>query len=259
MNCVAVRELLPELAVGVLADRERTGVEQHLRWCAGCRKEASELGHAAATFAFALAPAAVPQGLGDRVVARVRSASGAPGSRRRIRATAASVIAAMVAVAGLGWGAVQAGRADLFRDRAAAAEQRRVAALEQFQHVLVGLPVRVPADAAYLGQLVHAPGGAGGGAALLYSSPTVEDFSIVILNGLPREAPSFLPLSVTLRNPLGGTIGAGRITSLDADGGGEVFHQFARNISSFSKVVVRDASGHLLFEGTVDRGGEAGA
>jgi hypothetical protein len=256
VNCVAVRELLPELAMGVLVDRERAGVEQHLRWCAGCRKEASDLGQAAATFAFALAPAAVPQGLGDRVVARVRSESGAPGSRRRIRATGASVIAAMVAVAGLGWGAVQAGRADLFRDRAAVAEQRRVAALEEFQHVLVGLPVRVPADATYLGQLAPVPGGVGGGAALLYSSPAVEDFSIVILNGLPLEDPSALPLSITLRNPAGVVIRAGRITSLDADGGGEVLHRFARDIRSFSEVVVRDASGHLLFEGTVDRGGE---
>jgi hypothetical protein len=254
VNCVLVRELLPEMAIGVLSDHDRTAVEQHLRWCAGCRKEASELGQAAATFAFALAPAPVPQGLADRVVARVRSASGAPGTRRRARTAAASVIAAMVAVAGLGWGAVQAGRADLFRDRAAEADQRRVTALEQFQKVLSGLPVRVSTDTAHLGQLAPVAGGIGGGAALIYSSPTVEDFAIVIVSGLSRVSPSALPLRVTLENPVGATLGAGRITSLDADGGGEVFHQFAGDIGSYATVVVRDAAGHVVLRGTVQRG-----
>lgn len=258
MNCVAVRELLPELAMGVLADRERTAVERHLQWCAGCRKEASELGQAAATFAFALVPAPVPQGLADRVVAKVRAAAGAPGSRRRGRAVAASVIAAMVSVAALGWGAVMAGRADRFRDRAVAAEERRVVALGQFRAFLVGLPANVASDDARLARLAPAPGriaeGAAGGAALIYSSPAVADFSIVIVNGLPLQDTAALPYTVTLRDAAGATLPAGRITSLDKDGGGDVVHQFNRDISSFSTVVVRDAAGHVVLRGIFDQG-----
>ena len=78
MNCVAVRDQLPELAVGVLSQREQVALERHLDWCAGCRKEAAELGEAAATFAFALASAPLPDGLEDKVVAGVGRAAGSP-------------------------------------------------------------------------------------------------------------------------------------------------------------------------------------
>lgn len=256
MTCLDVRELLPELAVGVLSADQRTGVERHLQWCAGCRKEAADLGQAAATFGFALAPAPVPQGLGERVVSRVRRAAGAPGTARRARTAAASIVAAMVAVASLGWGAVMAGRADRFEERAAQAERSQAEALERFQRVLANV---IPAEAVsagdtHLGQLSPVATGAGGGFALQLVSPTILDFSMVIVNGLDPAETDPLPYRVRLVNADGQELRAGRIEELDADGRAEVFHQFKRaDLTGFTSVVIVDADGDVVLSGTVDQ------
>lgn len=256
MNCLQVRELLPELAVGVLSPEDQRAVEQHLQWCAGCRKEANELGSAAASFAFALAPAPVPSGLGEHVVARVRNAAGAPGSRRRTHTAVASIIAAMVAVSGLGWGAVMAGRADRFAERARQALRSKELALEQFQKVFAGagLSDEVSTSDTHLGQL--APTSAtriGGGAVLQLVSPTTLDFSFVIVNGLDPTDAGALPYHVTLSNAAGKVLRAGVITSLDNDGGANVFHQFNLDLTGFSTVQVTNAQGELVLRGSVDQ------
>jgi hypothetical protein len=261
VNCLTVREQLPEFAVGVLSPEDRAAVERHLAWCAGCRKEAGELGTAAATFAFTLPQAEPPVGLADRIVAEIKRATGAPGSRRRIRTAVASTVAAMVAVAGLGWGAVMAGRAERFADRAARAERARVAALEQFRHVLAleGLGTRLPVDQTYLGQLAPASGAqVGGGAALQLVSPTKLDFVMVIVNGLDPTHGS-LPFQVVVRNADGQTLKAGRITALDKDGGAEVFHEFPdKDLSGYTSVLVTDADGRVVLQGTVDQSSAGG-
>jgi hypothetical protein len=233
VTCLGVRELLPELAIGVLAPAERDEVERHLRWCAGCRKEASELGQAAATFAFALAPVPVPNGLGEQIVERVRHVAGRPGTPRRARTTAASIVAAMVAVASLGWAAAMAGRAERFEDRANRAEQQGAEALETFVRAIQNVvpPGQdLPEEQFHLGPLAPtAEGQGGGGAVLQLVSPNFLDFSMVIVNGLGPQAANNLPYRVQLLNAAGQVLRAGRITELDADGGAEVFHQFANS------------------------------
>jgi hypothetical protein len=256
VNCLQIRELLPELAVGVLSPEDQRAVEQHLQWCAGCRKEANELGSAAASFAFALAPAPVPSGLGEHVVARVRNAAGAPGSRRRMHTAVASIIAAMVAVSGLGWGAVMAGRADRFAERARQAQLSKELALEQFQKVLAGtgLGDEVPTSDTHLGRLAPTSGTRiGGGAVLQLVSPTTLDFSIVIVNGLDPTDAGAMPYHVTLSNAAGEVLRAGAITALDNDGGASVFHQFNLDLTGFTTVEVTDARGQLVLRGTVDQ------
>lgn len=260
MNCLAVRELLPELAVGVLSAQEHQDVERHLRWCAGCRKEATELGQAAATVAFALAPAPVPQGLGERIVERVRRAAGAAGTPRRTRTAAASIVAAMVAIGSLGWGAAMAGRADRFAERAEQAEAERTAALERFQKVLSGLsgilPVQdLPEEQTHLAQLAPTPEGLGGGAVLQFVSPTIFDMTIVIVNGLDPDVTGELPYRVRLLNAAGEVLKAGRIDELDADGGADVVHQFAnQDLTGYTTVHVLNAVGDVVLSGEVDQG-----
>jgi hypothetical protein len=263
VTCLTVRELLPELAVGVLSARDREEVERHLRWCAGCRKEASELGQAAATFGFALAPAPVPQGLRERVVERIGRAAGAPGTPRRARTTVASIVAAMVAVASLGWGAAMAGRADRFAERAAQAERDRSAAIERFLKEVSGLQQEVsrivpgaelPSEQTHLGRLAPTPEGQGGGAVLQLVSPNMLDFTIVIVNGFDPGATDRLPYRVQLVNAAGEVLKAGRIDELDADGGADVFHEFAQDLAGYTMVRVVDARGVVALSGEIDQG-----
>ncbi len=256
MTCIEVRELLPELAVGVLSEPDKIEVERHLRWCAGCRKESAELGSAAAVVAFALRPAEVPNGLGDRVVGRVRQAAGAPGSARRVRTAAAATIAALVAIGGLGWGTVMAGRAERFADRAAEAEQRQVRALEEFQKILAQLvpEQELPAQETFLAQLSPRQGGDGGGAALELVSPIRIDLVIIMVSGLDPLDAEALPYRVTLSNAAGEVVRVGKILELDADGAADLIHQFPdRDLAGFTEVQVTDARGGVVLAGTVDQ------
>jgi hypothetical protein len=163
----------------------------------------------------------------------------------------------MVAVGSLGWGAVMAGRADRFEKRAQEAEQGRAAALAQFQHVLDGilpLPAPLPNDDTFLGHLVPTADGQGGGAVLQLVSPDLLDFTIVIVNGLDPQAADRMPYRVQLFNRAGEMLKGGRIDELDADGGAEVFHEFAHtDLTGFTSVRVVDATGVVVLDGDVER------
>ena len=254
MTCLEVRELLPEHAIGVLGELEHVRIQRHLQTCAGCRKEAGDLGQAASTLAFALAPAPVPEGLDDRVVARVRRAAGAPGTRRRARTATVALVAAALVFASLGWGAVMAGRAERFADRAAQAQREQAVAIEHFQQVLGNV---IPGGSlsdneTHIGQLAPVAAGTGGGFALQLVSPRILDFVMVIVNGL--DDPSVLPLRVQLVNDRGRVLRAGRIDTLDANGGAEVYHQFrTQGLGGFTSVNVVDPDGRLVLTGTVDQ------
>jgi len=255
VTCLEVRELLPEMSIGVLPEPERERLGRHLQWCAGCRKEAGDLDHAAATLAFALPPASPPADLEERVVAGVRRAAGAPVTRRRMRTVAAAVVAAAIAFASLGWGAVMAGRAERFADRAAQAEREQAVAIERFQTVLSQvIPTeRVSAGETHLGQLAPVAAGAGGGFALQLVSPEYLDFVMVIVNGVGDA--DRLPFRVELANKNGQRLRAGRIAALDANGGAEVYHQFkTQSLSGFNRVRVIDSAGDVVLSGTVDQG-----
>ena len=221
MTCLEVRELLPEHAIGVLGELEHQRIQRHLQTCAGCRKEAGDLGQAASTLAFALAPV---------------------------------LVAAALVFASLGWGAVMAGRAQRFADRAAQAQREQAIAIEHFQQVLGNV---IPGGSlsdneTHIGQLAPVAAGTGGGFALQLVSPRILDFVMVIVNGL--DDPSVLPLRVQLVNDRGRVLRAGRIDALDANGGAEVYHQFrTQGLGGFTTVNVVDPAGRPVLTGTVDQ------
>jgi hypothetical protein len=254
--CTAVRDLLPEFVLGVLPPGQRAEVEGHVAWCAGCRKEAAELGHGAATLAFALPPASPPSYVEHAVVDSIRSAATAPTARRRTRTAAAATVAAMVAISALGWGAVMAGRAERFEARAAEELRARQQAIQQFERFAAGrtgLFELLPPNETHLGQLTPVgEGTSGGGFVLQLASPDWIDFTFTHVSGLPTD-PARAPYRVYLRNADGDEIAAGRIASVDrVDGTGEVFREFVTSdLEGFTTVVVRDSDGATVMRGTI--------
>jgi hypothetical protein len=86
-------------------------------------------------------------------------------------------------------------------------------------------------------------------------SPTTIDFTIVIVNGLDPRAADRLPYRIQLFDADGEMLRAGRIDELDADGGAQVFRQYANtDLTGFTTVRVVDASGAEVLAGVVDQG-----
>jgi hypothetical protein len=107
MGCEQVRELAPEVALGIAEGEERDAALRHLTGCAGCRQLVSELSSVGDELLL-LAPAREPPpGFESRVLARIDQ----PPRRRWLRPLAprwrvVAVAAALVLAVALGGGSV---------------------------------------------------------------------------------------------------------------------------------------------------------
>ena len=257
MNCLAVRDRLPEHTLHLLEEGEAVSVDRHVEWCAACRKEASDLGEAASALPVALAdsrPGSAPRPeLADRVVVAIRSAAGEPvRGHGRGRTALLAVIAAFVAVAALGWGAVMAGRADRFSARAKQAVAQQQTAIANFRDLIATLPGTVPTDHPRLGDLSPTPGhgNVASGAALMLTNGAGPDYAFVILNGVQQKRVGPLPYRVSLEDAAHSGIPVGRITKLQG-GTAQLIRSFQRDLLPFSRVVVQDANGRTVMQGTI--------
>jgi hypothetical protein len=96
LSCAEVRELAPELALGILSGAERAEVVLHVNGCARCQAHVAELTEAA-DFIPQLAPEAEPPaGFEDRVLRRLGERERR--TRRRWIAAAVGVAAAAIIV-----------------------------------------------------------------------------------------------------------------------------------------------------------------
>jgi len=251
VNCLTVRERLVEHALGVLTDGDASSLDRHFEWCAACRKEAGELQRAAATLAYSVAPAEPPAELEERVVAAVREAAGRrPGAApRRSRAAAAGVLAAMLALSGLGWGAVMAGRAGRLEDQVEIQQQQQRRAVANFRELIEDLEGADPANIVEVASLMSPRLRTGGGDALVLLSPSSDDLALVVLSGLTDLREAQFPLEVRLLSDRAGALVVGHVRALDSGGGGAISKWFVGNLNAYSTVVVRDARGKVLLNG----------
>jgi len=253
VNCLNVRERLTEQTLGVLPQAERTVVDRHLEWCAACRKEAAELQRAAATLAYSVAPIEPPADLEERVVGAVRSAAGRrrASAPRRSRVAAAGVLAAMLALSGLGWGAVMAGRAERAEGQADVAQEQQREAVIRLQEVFADLPGLDPGAIVEVSTLLSPRLEEGRGDALVLLSPSGDDLAFILVDGLTGLRQGQLPLQVQLVTDGSRRLVLGEIGTLDQAGGGGDFGTFSEDLKDVSVVVVRDARDRVLLRGTL--------
>ena len=253
MSCLLVRDLLPEHAIGVLPRDERGTVDGHLAWCAACRKEAGELQRAAATLAFSVAPVEPPRELEDRVVDAVRGVAARRSAppRRRSRGVAAALLAAVLALTGLGWGAVMAGRNARLEDQVRSALRGQQDAMQNLAALIQELEGVDPANVVELADLMSPRQRIGGGDALVLLSPSASDHALVAFTGLTRVSERQLPIEVWLESDTAADLLIGEVGTLDPAGGGGVSHWDLKSLRPYDAIVVRDARGHVLLHGTL--------
>jgi Putative zinc-finger len=250
VNCLHAREKLPEHALGVLPGDEAAALERHLEWCAACRKEAGELQRATVALAYTVAPVEPPAQLKEQVVRAVKGAAGRRSAGpRRSRVAAAGVLAAMLALSGLGFGAVMAGRAELREEQAAAAVARQQDAIRRLSDVFQ-LQEVAPDSVVELSTLLSPRLRPGRGDALVLLSPEGDDLVFVLVDGLSEIRPGQLPLNVSLAAD-GNRLAIGQIRTLDDGGGGGVYRTFRQDLTDVDAIVIHDARGKAVLHGTL--------
>jgi predicted anti-sigma-YlaC factor YlaD len=246
VNCTAVRESLPEFALGVAPADGVSAVELHVETCAACRREAIDLQRAAASFAYALAPFETPEPeLEERVVGAVRALV-RPKSRSHFRGRRSGIglLAAAVIVASIGVGSVFAGRE---AQQAADSQRRSSDTVDIFDRFGPIFPAFDP-DARFFTGLLAGRSKGETGAAMTVVSPSIQDRLLIIVNGLDEQE---LPLSVAISDTKGHLFDVGEIRRLDSDGGAQFARVVGASLKGFIDVTVRDAKGHIVLRGTL--------
>jgi len=258
VNCAAVRDRLPEHALGIADHHDVHSIERHLGWCAACRKEARDLERAAAMMAFAPAPAVLPQQLQERIIAAVRrerpvTEPSRPG-RRRGRRIGVVLIAAALMIAGLGAGAVIARRDGAPVDPSTQAQQQSDA-FERFQRFIQSAATVDPRTKASVGLLASSGAMPWRGAGLAIVSPSGDDQVVVTVDGLPRLRG---PYRVEITDRHGHAVPVAVVRHLDKEGGAMVGRAVARDLTGYVRVIVRDARGRTVLTGVLDPAPPAG-
>jgi Putative zinc-finger len=252
VNCSAVRDAIPEFALGVSSARDTADVELHVETCAACRKEAIDLQRAVAAFGYAVAPTDPPAPeLEEHVVEAVRLVATPKPRGRNVRRAGVTLLAAAIVVGALGVGAVFANRAERSRLQTERTQLETQLMLQKFGEVVRSAQSADPDTNVYLGSL-SALRGRGTGAALTVVSPSaVRDQVIVIVNDVPAEA---VPLTVSLEDAKGHSLEVGSIHRLDTSGTATLARRVAGGLEGFVAVVVRSADGSTVLRGTLVAG-----
>lgn len=245
MNCEAVRQILPERALGVVRD---LGVERHLRTCAACRQEANGLDRAAVTIGFALSPQDASPDLEGRIVGAIREAARPRATGRTPRRrTLVALLAAALAMGAVWGGTVFAAREGVL-DPAIEAQRQK----DEFADFLAFMAQNeLGGDStAMLGVLADPSGGPGRGSAMALVGDRGEDRILVMANGLVATDAS-LPFSVRVADGNGRYVWVGAVERLTPTGGFTVARIVDLDLEGFVNVTVRDVRGRVVLTGAL--------
>ena len=103
-GCDEVRDLAPELALGVLPGAERARAVAHLAVCDACREEVAAMADAADTVLLVAPGREPPSGFESRVVAAMATAARPPGRRRWLVGVLAAAAVVIALLGGLALG-----------------------------------------------------------------------------------------------------------------------------------------------------------
>ena len=237
MNCDAVRQQLPDQVLGTLSETETAAIRRHLRGCASCREDATELDQGVALFAGAAHVAEPPTDLKERVLAVLEEewaeASPLP-QRRRFHFAAQAMAAALIVLAGVGaWAGVAQTNANRFREDAVA--------YRKFLSALGGKDIRA-------GTLSASPGVTLDGSIAVYDSDKGQSWVLVL-----ARAPGGYsePLTVTLQAPGGRQIIVPFPLKFDSNGEGWTAMVSGVNLTSFNHVVLTGVNGRVVAAGRI--------
>lgn len=246
MTCLEVRDRLTEHSLGLLSRVDAGDVERHLRWCAGCRKESSELQEGASMMALSLPSIEPPPSLESRVVERITAVAGTSRipSRRRVRLlTAATLTAAMIALSAVGWAITERGQVQHIRQETIA-QIKQVKDLERILQSLEANPLE-----AKLFPILDATGS---GRVLIYSSPDAPDF---ILASVSLVEPARGKPAIALTDRAGRVISGG-VLARNNNGVLIFYEESGKNLSRGTSVTVMDGSGRPVLGGLVQPSAE---
>jgi anti-sigma factor RsiW len=236
MNCDAVRQQLPDYVLGTLGETETAAIRRHLRGCASCREDATELDQGVALFAGAAHVAEPPTDLKERVLAVLEEEWAEPATltrRRGFHVAAQAMAAALIVLAGVGaWAGVAQNNANRFREDALA--------YRRFLSALGGKDVRA-------GTLVASPGVTLDGSVALYDSDKGQSWIMVLAHATGISD----PVTVTLQAPGGREITVPFPLKFDASGEGWTAMVTGANVSSFNHIVLTSANGGVVAQGTI--------
>jgi hypothetical protein len=231
VSCEQVRQQLPDHVLGTLPDTELAAIRRHLRGCAGCRAEASELGQGLSLFARAAHTTEPPEELKPRVMAVLSEdwtdETGPGRGRIGVLLRWPAVAALIVLLAGTaGWAAVAQVRVGRLGAEAAT--------YERFLEALGGKEVRV---ASFESSDVVLDG-----SAILYDSARGQSWVLVL-----ARAPGYSqPLTVRLSTPEGRSISVRFPLEFEESGDGWTGMVTHMDISRFSIVELVAPDGQVV-------------
>jgi hypothetical protein len=237
MSCEEVRECLADHLFGSLATEADAQVRAHLRGCSGCRADLRHLGEGLSAFAAGTHDRRPPLDLQDRVMGvleeewREVEPAVSPALHRPAWRAVAAVAATFVLIAALSWGTFERHRAGVLVSQAA-----------NYRTLLSNLGGRDFRST----RLVPAGAIAVEGSVIVYDSMDYQSWAAVFVRapGVSGE------VTATLSTPGGRTIAISPIT-IQPDGSGSGWIVSASDLTTFTDVTLRSASGVTLATGTI--------